>query len=245
MFAKAGKLINGEAIGIILEETRYPKIPGNVGNASTYSFPVRIKYIKGLPPDWHSDEIGGSAERLHRFIETAKELEEEGVRAVTTGCGFFSVFQTETASALKIPVFTSPLMLVPLAYRMLGGKGQVGILTASARDLTRAYLEPAGVNDSIPIVIRGMDDSEEFNKAIMREEKDIVDIQKLEREVVSVAKTVVAENSEIEALVLECSDMPPFATAIQESVNLPVFDFICFINMVYQGVVQRRYTGFM
>ena len=49
MIAKGGKQYYGEAIGIaIIDGLRYAMIPGDVGNASTYDFPVRIKAIKGL-----------------------------------------------------------------------------------------------------------------------------------------------------------------------------------------------------
>ena len=34
-----------------------PLIPGNVGNAMSYEFPVRYKVMKGLPADWWCDEI--------------------------------------------------------------------------------------------------------------------------------------------------------------------------------------------
>jgi hypothetical protein len=48
VIAKGGKRYYGEAIGIaIFDGFRYAMIPGNVGNASTYDFPVRIKVING------------------------------------------------------------------------------------------------------------------------------------------------------------------------------------------------------
>lgn len=80
---KGGRPFYGEAIGIILNKTRAPLLPGNVGNASTYNFPVRIKNIENFPSDWWCDEEGPSLKRQEKFIETAKQLEEEGVRAIT------------------------------------------------------------------------------------------------------------------------------------------------------------------
>ena len=49
MEVRGGKAYYGEAIGILLfDERRYPILPGDVANASTYDFPVRLKVVKGL-----------------------------------------------------------------------------------------------------------------------------------------------------------------------------------------------------
>ncbi len=39
--------------------------------------------------------------------QLAKEVEKEGVRAITTSCGFNAIFQEALANAVNIPVFTS------------------------------------------------------------------------------------------------------------------------------------------
>jgi len=249
---KGGRPISGEAIGICVTDRRYPLIPGNVANASTYNFPVRIKVIKGLrgvprSPLW--DESGAYTSPVQQLIETVRELEKEGVRAITTACGYFALCQKEVAAAVKIPVFTSPLMLIPLISHMLKPEQKVGLVVATAQALRskdfKNIFKNVGVDESIPLAIGGMDNTEEFNKVIMREEKLTMDVKLLEKEVVAVAKELVSKNPDVGAIILECSDMPPFAAAVQEAVNMPVFDYICFINMVYQAVVQRKYSGFM
>jgi len=242
---KGGRPFYGEAIGILLNKTRAPLLPGNVGNASTYNFPVRIKNVEDFPSDWWCDEEGPSLRRQKKFIEAAKQLEEEGVRAITTGCGFFAIFQEEASKALKVPLFTSPLLLVPLVSRMIGRKKKVGIITAGAGRLKGPFLRNVGIDESVPIVIAGMEGMKEFPTVFNKEERLVTDTKILEEEVVTVATKLIKENPDIGAILLECSDMPPFAAAIQEAVNLPIFDFITFINMVYLAVVKIRYEGFM
>jgi len=243
---------SGQAIGICVLDRRYPLIPGNVANASTYDFPVRIKIVKGLrgaPRSPLRDESGAYTPPVKKLVEAVQELEEEGVRAVTTACGYFALCQKEAAAVVKIPVFTSPLMLLPLISCMLKPGQKVGLVVATAQALRskdfKDIFKNAGIEKSIPLAIGGMDNAEEFNRVIMREEKLTMDIKSLEKEVVAVAKELVSKNSDVGAIILECSDMPPFAATVQDAVNMPVFDYICFINMVYQAVVQRRYTGFM
>jgi len=242
---KGGRSFYGEAIGILLNKTKAPLIPGNVGNASTYNFPVRIKNLESFPCDWWCDEEGPSRRRQENFIEEAKQIEDEGVRAITTGCGFYAVFQEEASKALRVPLFTSPLLLVPMVSRMIGKKRKVGILTAGADRLKGPFLENVGIDESIPVVVKGMEKMEEFPAIYNYEKKLITDTDILEKEVVQVAQELVTENPETGAIVLECSDMPPFAAAVQEVVNLPVFDFITLINMVYMAVVKKRFDGFM
>jgi hypothetical protein len=119
------------------------------------------------------------------------------------------------------------------------------IIPAGANHLKGPFLENVGIDESIPIAVDGLDDKEEFTKVHVTQEKDTVDAAKMEAEVVEVAQRLVKNHSDIGAIVFECSDLPPFAAAAQEAVNLPIFDFITLTNMIYQAVVQRRYVGFM
>ena len=242
---KGGRSIYGEAIGILVLKTTYPAIPGNVANASTYQFPVRYKVLEGIPSDWWCDEEGASERRQEIFVQKARELENEGVRAITTGCGFFAKYQQATSEALTVPVFTSPLLLVPMVSQMIGRAKRVGIITAGENHLKGPFLENVGIDPSIPIAVDGMADKEEFTQTIVFEKKSEMDVLKVEAEVVDVAQRLVGNYPDIGALVFECSDLPPFAGAVQAAVNLPIFDFISLINMVYSVVVKQPYLGFM
>jgi hypothetical protein len=247
---RGDKRYYGEAIGIALLDQLHsqPLIPGNVGNASTYDFPVRLKVIKGLHDNPYApvrDEQGRYSPDVQRTVDTVKELEADGVRAVVMSCGFFSVVQQVLTEEVEIPVFSSPLLLVPLISRMIGRRKKVGILTASRKRLTRDFLEPVGITDSIPCVVEGLEASTEFYGCFMGGTRTLLDVDLLRKQVVDIASGFVRENPDVGALLLECSDLPPFAADIQEATGKPVFDFITFVNAVYQAVVQRRYTGFI
>ncbi len=86
----------GHAIGILMLEARFPRIPGDMGNATTWDFPVLYKVIKSATPD--AVVRKGEGRLLDLFITGAVELEKEGVRAITTNCGFLAVFHREMAS---------------------------------------------------------------------------------------------------------------------------------------------------
>ncbi|MEA3360365.1 MAG: aspartate/glutamate racemase family protein [Thermodesulfobacteriota bacterium] len=230
----------GESIGILILDATYPCIPGNVGNASTFSFPVRYKVVKGA-----------SIERLIKlkdmtllscFIDAAIELQEEGVKAITGACGFMALFQQEVSDAVNVPVFLSSLLQIPFIYQIT--KQKIGIITADSKSLTPDHFISVGINKEIPLLISGMEDQKEFREAIL-EEKGTLDSNLIEGEVVGVAKKLITENPDIGALVLECSDLPPYAHAIQKEVNLPIFDFTTMIQYVHTALARKEFHGFM
>lgn len=239
--ARGGKNLYGFAIGILMLHTRFPRIPGEMGNATTWDFPVLYKVVKGASP--HRVVREGDPALLEPFIEAARELEREGVRAITTNCGFLAMFQKEMAAAVNVPVFTSTLMMVPMVHRMLRPDQKVGIITVNAKTLGQKHLEGAGAA-GIPVAIAGLDTEEEFSHVLLDDEMEL-DVDKARAEHVRVAKRLLAEHPEVGAIVLECTNMPPYSADIQEATGLPVFDIVTLVNMVYDAVVKRRYDGIM
>ena len=47
------------------------------------------------------------------------------------------------------------------------------------------------------------------------------------------------------ALLLECSDMPPYAAAVLREIKLPVYDFVTLIKWVHNSVAQKPCCGFV
>lgn len=234
-----GQNIAGHAIGIVHLEVWYPLLPGNVVNATTYTFPVRYKVLREatIPRILQADP-----ELLDLIIEAGHEFEQEGIRAMVGACGYFANYQLEVAAALDIPVFLSSLLQVPLIHKALKPGQRVGIMFADASAVNANMLEGCGVTSGVPIACAGMEDQPEFRSILDGTGK--FDYDRLEQELVGRARQLVAEHPDVGAILLECSDMPPFASAIQRAVRLPVFDFVTMINWIYHGVVQRPYEGF-
>ena len=160
-----------------------------------------------------------------------------GVRAITTSCGFLALFQKELAQAVNIPVFTSSLMQIPLAYGMLGRDQKVGVITANASSLTPRHLRAVGA-EAIPYVITGLEGEKDFSGMITGSSYDP---RKVEAACVRAAKKLKRGHPEVGAVVLECTNLPPYAKAIQEAVELPVFDIVSLTNMVYAAIVRKDF----
>lgn len=233
-----GQTTAGQAIGIVQLDLWYPFVPGNVVNATTYQFPVRYRKLPGTSVE---RILSGDPTLGDEVIAAGRELQEEGIGALIGACGYFANYQREVAEALDIPVFLSSLLQVPIIIRSLKRNQKVGIVCADATALRPRTLESCGVTPDIPIAVVGMEDQPEFN-AILQCRGEF-DYDRVEQEVVERARDLVAENPDVGAVLLECSDMPPFAAAVQAAVQMPVFDFITMINWVHGALVQRPYEG--
>lgn len=238
--AKRGQVSYGEKIGILMLDTHTPFIPGDVGNATTYQYPVRYRRVKGLTVE---RMLEGDPSALHELLEGAYDLVREGVSAITGDCGYMIRFQKELTSSLPVPVFLSSLLQVPFISKMLNQDARVGILCASGSSLTEEVLVLAGIHGEIQVAVRGLEKEEYFYKAFLQE-TGVLDREKVEEEVVAKACEL-AKEEKVKAILLECSVLPPYASAVQKAVNLPVFDYTTMIDYVFLGLVRRPFAGFM
>ena len=225
----------GFTVGILMLDTRFPRIPGDMGNATTFPFPVRYHRVTGASPDRVVRK--GAEGLLPNFVEGARALEREGVGAITTNCGFLVKYQREMAAAVKIPVFTSSLLLVPLVYSMLAPGRRVGLMTVNAASLGPAHLAGAGIGPDIPLAVAGMEGEKEFTRVMLGDELEL-DPELCREEHVRVARRLVTEHPDIGAIVLECTNMPPYTADIQRETGRPVFDITTLVRMAHDGLAH-------
>ncbi|KAB2333373.1 aspartate/glutamate racemase family protein [Cytobacillus depressus] len=240
VYQKKGQYVTGFSVGILyLDACWYPVIPGNVANLETYDFPVQLKVVSGCHT---ANLLSGDSTLLDSIIDAAKELEAEGARAISAACGFFGNFQDKVAEAVDIPVYLSSVIQIPWIRTGLKSSKKIGILTAYEAGLTEKLFESCGVTNTGNLIIRDLSQEEEFSAIL--ENRGSFDNEKVRQEVVEAAISMVTEHPDIGAILLECSDMPPYAADIQRSVKLPVYDFITMIKWLHFSTSQRPYYGF-
>ena len=240
MKARGGRNLGGYAIGILVLDTVIPRIPGDIGHAGTFDFPVLYRKVPGAFPDRVVRKADPTL--LQPFIEGAKELEGAGVGAITTSCGFLAMFQRELSATIQTPVFASSLLMVPLLAQMQPAGKRVGILTVDAASLTARHLEAVGVTPDVPHVVRGVEPGGEF-AGVMLDNLAEMDVEKARGELVGAARAMCTDQPDVGAIVLECTNMPPHARAIQEATGRPVYDIVTLVRWVHSGLVQRAYLG--
>lgn len=236
MIAHGGKSVFGASIGILMLEQQFPRILGDVGNASTWQFPVRYKVVSGANADI---VVKGDSETcLEQFIVAGRELVRDGVDGIVTSCGFLSLYQDELSKQLAVPVAASSLMQAPAIKQLLPSDKKVGIVTISAENLTERHLIAAGINFNTPII--GTDPEGEFSRVILNNELQL-NVSAAEEELVNAALELTKIHPDVGAILLECTNMAPYANAMSLATELPVFSIYSLINWFQSGLVPRKF----
>ena len=222
-------------LGVLMLDTAFPRIPGDVGNAASYPFPVRFhvvpgadvpRIVRGEPP---SDDL------VQAFAAGARALERDGARGIVTSCGFLGHVQERLAAAVGVPVMASALSLGPLVRAMTGGR-TLGILTADSRSLSPALLRACGLEPS-HVRIAGLEGEAAWRRLILAP-KDAqpatLDPEEIGGLVERAAKRLVA-NGDLGAILLECTNLPPYAARIEGATGLPIFHILHAAALVYSG----------
>lgn len=237
LIAQGGKAVYGAPLGILMLEARFPRIQGDMGNALTWPFPVLYRVVRGASPE--KVVLRGAEGLLPAFLDAAADLVALGAEAITTNCGFLALFQRELAAHVQVPVATSALMQVPWVQAALPPGKRVGVITVSAASLTPRHLAGAGVPADTPIV--GTEGGREFFRVLIKAEKEDLDVDLAEQDILDAGRALVARHPEVGAIVLECTNMPPYADALRRAVGLPVFDVYSLITWFHAGLRPRAF----
>ncbi len=227
----------GLMAGVLMLEANESRVPGDMGNASSYGYPVVFKTVPGATVERTTK---GDPALEAAVVESARELESRGVRCITSNCGFMVKFQAAVAEAVGVPVGLSSLIQLPVVATSLGGR-PIGIITAHSDRLNQDILALSGLHAETPIVVTGLQDGPEFIGIL--EERGALDTDRLEGEMIEAAERLVAMEPDLGAIVLECALLPAYAGAVQAATGLPVFDFLTLANYLQSGVGQTAYEG--
>jgi len=206
-------------IGVLMLETRFPRLPGDVGHPGTFDFPVRHAVVRGASA--RRVVQAGDPGLLEPFIAQAGALVREGAAAITTSCGFLVLYQSMLQAALDVPVWTSSLLLVPELQARLAANERVGIVTVDAASLAASHLRAAGADPASPY--EGLAPGCAFQRALLDDAPGF-DAADAEAATVQAAQNLVRRRPDVAAIVLECTNMPPYADAVRRATGRPVHD---------------------
>ncbi len=233
-------------IGILRwEEGHVPKgllqletLKGNSTNPASYPFEMNMVHVPGA--NTGSIILHPSEEVLNHMIDISKELIEDGVCAIATSCGFNAIFQEKLKESLDVPVLSSALLQIPLIQNIIGKDKSIGVITANSKALTDEHFRQCGVAEDTNTYMMGMENSKEWNK-IFEYPDDSFDMDKVTEEVIATAVKGVKDCGNMGAILLECTDLPPFAESIREKTGLPVFDFISMLAWMGLSLGEYRF----
>lgn len=219
-------------LGILMLDTRFPRIVGDVGNAASYDFPVIFRRMEGIGP---ADAVAAHPDRprvLAALRANAEALAAEGAVGLGTSCGFLALYQDDLAAVSPVPVATSALLHIAKFPER-----KVGVITASASNLTPAHFEAVGAPGDTPVV--GLPADGSFDGTFLHNGLTL-DREAVEREVVAAGRDLVARYPEVDTVVLECTNLPPYKPALEKALGLPVLDVLDLLKEFHLEVSARR-----
>lgn len=234
--ARGGKSLYGAQVGILMLDTDFPRIPGDIGYGGTWPFPVLYRVVRGATSERAIDEK--SPDALAAFIEAGKDLVADGADGLTTSCGFLTVYQDDLAAACGVPVAASSLMQVPMVDRLLPPGKRSGILTIRSHTLTPDRLDAVGIPADTPVM--GCEGGVEF-AAFTRRTDGLLDCALAEQDILEAGADLVRRHPEVGAIVMECTNMPPYAAALSAHVGLPVYTIYSFVSWFAAGLAPRDF----
>jgi Asp/Glu/hydantoin racemase len=217
-------------LGVLMLETRFPRLPGDVGNPSTFDFAVRHAVVRGASA--RRVVQPGDPQLLEPFLAAARALVREGAAAVTTSCGFLVLYQATLQAALDVPVWTSSLLRVPELQAQLAPHERVGIVTVDAASLAASHLRAAGADPATPY--EGLAPGCAFQRALL-DDAPAFDPADAEAATVQAAQNLVRRRPDVAAIVLECTNMPPYADAVRRATGRPVHDLTTLLRERYDS----------
>jgi len=241
-----GRNFSGVTIGLLQFQANLPMIPGNMGNATTFDFPMAYREMNAANV---YDVM--STTPIDRFTDAAVEacnwLEMQGVRAIIGNCGFWGHYQIAVQERIDTPFFSSSLMMLPMMVRCLPKNQKVGVITANGPLLSEgAAIENCGLSLDLMkerVVIEGCEDDLEFARAMAVQ--GAYNPAKFEQDVLAGVKRLLKKDPDIGVILLECTELSPHAHAVQRLVNMPVWDYTSMTNWIHSGMARTPFTGHM
>jgi hypothetical protein len=234
--AYGGKTVYGARVGILMLETKWPRMPGDTGNALTWPFPVLYKVVPGATARVVVHERGRGLGPA--FLEAAAALVKEGADGITTTGGFMSIFQKDLAAHVNVPVAASSLMQIPLVQSLLPPGKRVGVLTVQGQRLGPDHLASVGADPTTPIV--GTENGREFTRVLLGDEMEL-DYALAEQDLIDAGTEMMRRHPDVGALVLECHNMAPYSRMLANLCGVPVYDVYTLVTWFHAGLAPRDF----
>ena len=207
-------------------DTRFPRPIGDIGNPLTLDrlgIPARYRVVAGANPNVVVRQA--AAGLAPAFRVASRSLALEGARLIATSCGFLAMRQAALQADVGIPVLTSSLLWLPRL------DANTAVLTIAPDALTAKHWQGAGASSATPCggVLPGC----EFQMRILNNHPTL-DIQQAFADVVQGALRLCEQYPATSTIVLECSNMVPYADAVAQATGRRVEHIISLIETVWK-----------
>jgi hypothetical protein len=209
-------------LGLLMLQTRFPRPPGDIGHPASFAFPVRRRIVQGAAPQRVVRGPADDEALLQAFVAAGRQLAGEGALALSTSCGFLARWQRQLQQALPVPVWSSALLKLPELAPL-----RSGVITIEADSLTPTHFEAVGADPGTPV--EGIAPGSPLHRTLL-EDRFELDEADAREQVLAAGHRLLAREPGLQALVLECTNLPPYAQALREATGLPVHDIVSLLN---------------
>jgi hypothetical protein len=231
-----GKTVYGARVGILMLDTKWPRPPGDTGNALTWPFPVLYKVVPGATARVVIHEKGKGLGPA--FLQAAADLVKEGADGITTTGGFLAIFQRELAAHVNVPVASSSLMQIPLVQALLPPGKRVGVLSVHGARITTEHWDAVGAPHDTPVM--GTENGREFTRVMLGDEIEL-DYEAAQRDILEAGEALVRRHPGVGAIVCENHNMAPYAAALNAHLSVPIFTVYTFVTGFLAGLAPPHF----
>ncbi len=218
-------------VGVLLLDTRFARPPGDIGNASTFGGRVLYETVGGASITRILQGDPEDPALAEGFRAARDRLVARGAEIITTSCGLLVFQQARLSQGCPVPFTASSLFQIRLRQRQHGKVAVMGLLQGS---ITPAHLAAAGVAPDLPVgALPG--DAHLLNVLRANDPDRPIDAARAGVELIAAARALLDRAPDTGALVLECTNLPPYQAALAEALDLPVYGFYDWLVAIHQG----------
>ena len=219
------------------------RLVGDIDHLDTFDYDVLYRTVPGLTfavcqSGVYSQDVKDSC------VEAVEFLKAKDVSGVTGDCGFMLNIRELVENNIDKPVFMSCLGQLHSILHSIGGDCEVAVFTANSDSLEHVESELdrlSGLREhSHRLRIVGCQDVPGFD-AVAKGEK--VDVEKVGPGVMELAKDFLDRHPGVRSLLLECTELPPYANVLRLETGLPVYDAVSNCNAFMSGFLTDRKFG--
>jgi Asp/Glu/hydantoin racemase len=236
-FVPRHKAVHGITIGVLVLDTGFQRIPGDIAHAGTWPFPVHYAVVRGATSRRVVQRVIDE-EVVELFLRACDDLVALGVDGITTSCGFLALLHPRLVAHCPVPVATSSLLQIPLVQSVLPKGRRVGVVTMNKDALSPAHFAAVGAPTDLPVA--GIPEDSVFRQHQLTNQL-VADPRAHERIVLEATGALLAEHPDIGALVFECTNLPTFSATVEETFGVPVYDIVSLVEWFHAGLKPRRY----
>lgn len=219
-------------------DTRFPRLPGDVGCAESFDPPALIERVAGARVGDAVTDQAHDERIINGFVDAARRLQDRGADIIATSCGFLSPLQPALEAAVSVPVVSSVLIDLADIRRALPASSAIGVLTYDGRKLNARHLP----DRYGPYRIAGLEHGDELHRVISHDIGHL-DRSAAERDALTSAKRLICQYPEVSILVLECTNLPPYQSRIEELTGKTVYSIQNAISARIRTLVDPTFGG--